>query len=62
VYSFAEQLSRDYTGGYREFWTLSNRGFYMAPAGDGLFHVLCGNQFECDLSADAFGITVCLYA
>ena len=62
MYTFAERMSKDYQGGYWEFWTLSNGGFYMAPAGDRLFHVICENQFEGDLSADALGVTVCLYA
>jgi hypothetical protein len=62
VFTFAERLSKDYTGGYWEFYTLSNGGFYMAPSTDRSFHVICQNQFEGDLSADAFGITVCLYA
>ena len=62
IYTITERLSKDYTGGYWEFWTLSNGGFYMAPAGNGHFHVRCENQFEGDLSADALGITVCLYA
>jgi hypothetical protein len=26
------------------------------------YHVVCENQFEGDLSADALGITACLYA
>jgi hypothetical protein len=62
VYTFAERLSKDYHGGYWDFHQLSNSGFYMAPAGDLRFHVLCENQFEGDLSADAFGFTACLYA
>ena len=62
VFSFAERLSKGYTGGFWDFFTLSNGAFYMAPSGDGRFHLLCENQFEGDLSADAFGITVCLYA
>jgi len=62
VFSFAERLSRDYHGGYWEFNTLSNGGFYMAPSTDRHYHVICQNQFEGDLSADALGITVCLYA
>ena len=35
----------------------------MAPAGDRVFHVICENQFEGDLSADASGhhcVSVCL--
>ena len=61
VYTFADRLSRDYHGGYWEFYTLSNGGFYMAPAADRLFHLICANQFEGDLTADALGITACLY-
>ena len=61
VFSFAERLSKDYTGGYWEFYQLSNGGFYMAPAADRLFHLICANQFEGDLTADALGITACLY-
>ena len=43
-------------------YTLSNDGFYMAPSGDEVFHVACDNMFEGDISADALGITACLYA
>ena len=62
VYTITERLSGDYKGVYWEFYTLSNSGYYMAPAGDRRYHVICENQFEGDLSADALGITVCLYA
>ena len=62
VYTFAERLSGDYHGGYWDFHTLSNGGFYMAPSTDRSFHVICENQFEGDLTADALGITACLYA
>jgi len=62
VFSFAERLSGDYKGGYWDFYTLSNGGFYMTPSTDQSFHVICENQFEGDLSADALGNTVCLYA
>lgn len=61
-YSFADKLSEDYHGGYWEFYVLSNGGFYMAPLSDQRFHVTCDNQFEGDLSADALGISLCLYA
>ena len=63
MFSLAERLSEDYHGGYWEFYTLSNGGFYMAPSGDRFYHVTCENQFEGDLSEDAFGITglsICL--
>jgi len=62
IYSFAERLSGDYKGGYWDFHTLSNGGFYMAPAGDRHYHVICQKQYEGELSADALGITACLYA
>ena len=42
--------------------SLSNGGFIMCPESDKPFHVSCMNGYEGTLSADAFGITVCLYA
>jgi hypothetical protein len=64
VFGFAERLANEYQGGYWEFYALSNGGFYMArvSAGDGALHVTCDNGFEGQLSADALGITACLYA
>ena len=62
VYTFASNLADTYTGGYWKFYSLSNGGFYMAPDYDGSFEVCCANGYEGTLSADAFGITVCLYA
>jgi hypothetical protein len=62
VFGITEKMSKDYTGGYWDFYTLSNGGFYTAPSGDDIFHVTCDNMFEGDLSADALGITACLYA
>ena len=62
IYGITEKMAEDYDGGYWEFYTLSNGGFYMAPAGDHVFRVACDNMFEGDLSADALGITSCLYA
>ena len=62
VYAFADRLAETYNGGYWEFYTLSNGGFYMAPKTDDPFSVSCENGYEGELSADALGITVCLYA
>lgn len=62
VYAVTSRLSADYHGGYWEFYALSNGGFYMAPHADRLFRVSCDNGFEGNLSADAMGIVVCLYA
>jgi hypothetical protein len=62
IYGITERMAKDYSGGYWEFYTLSNGGFYMAPLTDRVFRVTCDNQFQGDLSADALGITACLYA
>ena len=62
VYGITDQMAKDYDGGYWNFYTLSNGGFYMAPAEDKVFHVKCQNMYEGDLSADALGIVACEYA
>jgi hypothetical protein len=62
IYSINERMAEDYDGGYWHFYTLSNEGFYMTPSEDRIFHVKCRNMYEGDLSADALGITSCLYA
>ncbi len=61
IYAMADRLAQEYQGGYWEFYTLSNGGFYMAPHSDKMFKVSAENGFEGDLSADAFGLAVCLY-
>ena len=62
IYKFAEYLSSEYNGGYWHFYTLSNGGFYMAPDDGQPFHVSSENGWEGQLSADALGMTACLYA
>ena len=62
IYGITDRMAECYSGGLWEFYTLSNGGFYMAPSSDDVFRVTCDNQFEGDLSADALGITACLYA
>ena len=62
IFTFAQELSSDYTGGYWEFYALSNGGFYMAPESGSLFVVRAENGFEGSMSACALGITACLYA
>ena len=62
MFSMAERLAADYHGAYWEFITLSNDSFYMAPRSETLFAVSCENGFVGQLSADALGITACLYA
>ena len=62
IFGMAQRLSPDYRGGYWQFYSLTNGGFYMAPDSDATFNVVCENGFEGQLSADALGIVACLYA
>jgi len=63
VYAFARRLSNQYAGGYWNYLELSNGGFYMAPTQDTPFNVgVDTNGFEEQMSADAMGITACLFA
>ena len=62
VFAVASELSSDYRGGYWAFHSLGNGGFYMAPDDDARFTVRSENGYEGTMTADAFGVTVCLYA
>lgn len=62
IYTLAERLSPTYRGGYWQFYHLSNNGFYMAPDDTDPFLIIADNGFEGTMTADALGITVCLYA
>jgi hypothetical protein len=62
VYGLTENMSEDYSGGYWDFWELSNGGFYMSPSSQNKFKVSCINDYAGEMSADALGITACLYA
>ena len=63
IYGITDRMAgEDYNGGYWDFYTLSNGGFYMAPSSDDIFQVTCDNFFQDALSSDALGITACLYA
>jgi hypothetical protein len=62
IYAIAGSMAPVYQGGYWLFYTLSNGGFYMAPHSERQYQVSCDNGFEGQLSADALGITACLYA
>jgi hypothetical protein len=61
IYKFADRLCPEYRGGYWCFYELSNGGFYMAPEAD-CFEIVSENGWDGNMSADAFGITACLYA
>ena len=62
IYSIAGNIAAEYDGAYWDFYSLSNGGFYMAPSLTKLYQVSCINGYEGTLSADALGITACLYA
>ena len=62
VFALASELSADYRGGYWQFHALGNGGFYMTPDDDERFTVRCENGWGGTMSADALGITACLYA
>lgn len=62
VYAITESMSHEYKGGYWQFFKLSNGSFYMAPDSETYHPVACQNGYKGILSADALGITACLYA
>ena len=62
TFDTAGSLSNDYDGGYWHYYALSNGAFYMAPAHEGVMRVASDNGYDGEMSADAFGITCCLYA
>lgn len=62
VYAWMERLSPDYQGGYWEFYTLSNSGFYLAPTGQEMRLIVEGNYFDEVVLADVAGIIATLFA
>ena len=62
IFNIAGNIASEYNGGLWEFYALSNGGFYMAPNTAKQFNVSCENGYEGSMSADALGITACLYA
>jgi hypothetical protein len=62
VYTFMRRVAPDYTGGLWQFLELSNQGFYMAPEEQRTYRLSVDtNGYEGVMSADAAGITVCLF-
>ncbi|MEK8034237.1 antirestriction protein [Ideonella sp. DXS29W] len=64
AYFWADRLSVEYRrGGFGLFYALSNGGFYMAPEHPQRLTVAVeANGYAGTLSADAFGITVTIFA
>jgi hypothetical protein len=61
IYGFLSQFCCAYHGGVWQFLELSNGGFYMSPPEDTYELQVDGNGFKGRMSADAAGITVCLF-
>ncbi len=63
VFGWLDALVEGYNGGYWNFYTLTNGGFYMAPANyDRMRLEVAGNGFGGEMSADAAGIVATLFA
>jgi hypothetical protein len=62
VYDYMRQLVREYSGGFWHFYDLSNGGFYMSPQIERVNLEVAGNGYSGQMSADAAGITACLFA
>jgi len=62
VFDFMRQFAKAYVGGVWEMLELSNGGFYMRSGSEPVNFRVHSNGFEGVMSADAAGITVCLFA
>lgn len=63
TYATARMLSADYGGGLWDYYTLDNKGWFMAPVDSKSFAVSVeGNGYSGSLSPEAFGIVVTLFA
>ena len=61
IFSMAGVLAAQYEGGYWDMHQLSNGGWYMSPSSETAYTVSSMNGFSGVLSADALGITSCLF-
>ena len=62
VFTMAERLAPQYTGGSWQFHELGTGGVYMAPRFDTEFAICCENGYEGKLSPDALGVAASMYA
>jgi hypothetical protein len=63
VYDWMGALCEEYSGGYWEFYALSNGGFYMAPAHEGCLSIsVDGNGFSGEMTANGAGLVAVLFA
>ncbi|MGF6508657.1 antirestriction protein [Paraburkholderia sp. 32] len=63
VYQSLQSVCDGYSGGFWDFFELSNGGFYMVPRLQEPLRIQCaGNGFDGEMSCDAAGIVACLMA
>lgn len=64
IYQVMDKICPAYTGGYWDFYSLSNGGFFMSLEGDNEIDVAVpfGNGFVDKLSREAASIVACLMA
>lgn len=62
IFDMASSLADTYQGGCWDMYSLSNGGWYMCPSSEVLFSVTSQNGYTGDMSADALGITACMFA
>lgn len=62
VFELMRQFATRYDGGFWEMLDLSNGGFYMRTGSEPVRFRVPSNGFKGVLSADAAGVTVCLFA
>lgn len=64
IHKHAERFARGYAGDYWEFYDLSNRGLFMAPAhhAEGIHLVVPENGVDQRVSAEAFGLITTIWA
>lgn len=62
TFDYANRFIAGYSGGYWEFFELSNGAFFMAPSGEDLLRVVVTDNYtDVEVSPEAAGIIVTLY-
>lgn len=63
IYYLAQSMCHQYSGGYWNFYELSNEGFFLAPAlGQPLEIFVDGNGFNGFVSPEGIGVIVTLFS
>lgn len=61
AYGWMRRLADSYNGGFWNYYTLTNGGFYMAPVLGRLQLEVAGNGYSGEVTADAAGIITTLF-